>query len=126
MTERSPDIEIYLKRVPEEAVLEWLSLNFEVNGTREKGATLHVDLVYGSEPVQCAIVREAARGGYCSVWFKENRTPWVNDEDCAKAAFSHFGTEIRCSKGGWEPGQADDSAWLRITDKGVSEVNWRT
>lgn len=126
MTDTSPDIEIYLKRVDQDALLTWLAQHFSVESQHAAGDTLKLQLIYQEQPLECTIVNNAARGGYSSLWFKQNITPWSDDEACARAAFETLGVEVRCSKGGWLPGQEDEGAWLRFTDKGVSEVNWRT
>lgn len=126
MRERTPDIEIYLKRVDRQLLLDWLGTLFDVTDSREAGTTLQLKLQRGDATLDCAVVENAARGGYTSLWFKQNLTPWDNDEACAREAFEQFDVEVRCSRGGWENGQSDDGAWLRFTDKGVSEVNWRT
>lgn len=72
----------------------------------------------------CNISENVAKGGFTSVWFKTNETPWENDHECAVSAFDYFQIETRCSTGGWEG--EDDGGWLRITDKGSQTVNWHT
>ena len=118
--ERFPDLEIYLKRVPPHDILAWLKTIFdEVQVlTTEPSTQCLVD------QMACTISENVAKGGYTSLWFKSNATPWLSDLDCARAAFDHFGGEIRCSTGGWEG--EDDGGWLRITDKGEATVNWHS
>ena len=116
--ERFPDIEIYLKRVTTDEVLPWLK---EVFGEVE---------VIRTEPntqcnlggIACTITEQVAKGGYTSVWFESDQTPWPTDRDCAHQAYQYFKTETRCSTGGWEG--EDDGGWFRITDKGEQVVNW--
>ena len=134
MNERHPDIEIYLKKIETPAVLDWLAKFFEVIATKEVGESLKVTLTTNQQKLNCTIIERAVKGGYTSVWFEKNRTPWETDEECAQAAYSHFEAEVRCSNGGWESSESDsesksdsesdDGGWIRITDKGQSIVNW--
>lgn len=119
-----PDLEIYLKKVSSEAILAWLAEIFQVTETRTKGQALEVSLIYGDQPLACVIVERAVKGGYTSLWFKQNRTPWHNDEACASDAFARFSAEIRCSSGGWRENAEETAGWYRFTDKGRSLVNW--
>jgi hypothetical protein len=122
---KTPDIEIYLKKVPVDEILVWLREHFEVSGQTEKGDTLQLDLVFDGKTVNCTILEKAAHGGYTSVWFRANVTPWDDDEACARNAFEYFGAEVRCSRSGWQPEEDDEGQWLRLTPKGESIVNWR-
>jgi len=130
MTERNPDIEIYIKRASIDAVLTWVALHFEVNSQKQSGETLKLGLLYEGDPLACNIVPDVVKGGYLSVCFEPNRTPWIDDEACAVSAFDHFKLEIRCSTGGWTTGTedteeiADTAGWYRFTAAGRSVVNW--
>ena len=116
--EKFPDIEIYLKRVSTEDILPWLEQVFgSIEVTRTEPST-RCKLA----GMFCTVTEQVAKGGYTSVWFESNETPWPTDLECARAAFSHFGAETRCSTGGWEG--EDDGGWIRITDKGEQVVNW--
>jgi len=98
---RQPDIEIYLKQVALDSILEWLTHHFEITLQQQIASTSKLNLVFNGQPVTCTIVEKAAKGGYTSIWFKTNQTPWATDEECAREAFQHFKSEIRCSVGGW-------------------------
>ena len=117
--EKFPDIEIYLKRVETAAIVAWLESTFsKIEVIRSEPSTqCKID-----GEMRCTITEQVAKGGYCSVWFENNLTPWTTDRDCAVAAFTHFQCETRCSTGGWEG--EDDGGWLRITEKGEQIVNW--
>lgn len=119
MTDRFPDIEIYIKRPALDDVIAWLDRRFSVKGTAQQGDTVMCML----EGFQCAIVEDAVKGGFTSVWFKSADTPWATDRDCALEAAREFGLEVRCSTGSW---QEDDEGpeWLRITPEGESVVDW--
>lgn len=144
--DRQPDIEIYVKQVALDSILEWLTHHFEITLQQPIASTSRLSLVFDGQPVACNIVEKAAKGGYTSIWFKTNQTPWATDEECAREAFKHFNSEIRCSVGGWvadspgtdspgtdspganSPGaeSIDTQGWYRFTDKGQSIVNWLT
>lgn len=121
MSDRFPDIEIYVKRPAMEALLAWLDRRLGVVETRKRGETFLVTL--GEPPIECAIVENAVKGGFASVWFKSPDTPWSSDHECAVEAFRELGLEVRCSTGSWQ--EEDESArWFRITENGESMVNW--
>ena len=127
MSKRFPDLEIYIKRVDPESVTGWLESNFKLVSTRKDKNSVNCDLLSRDESeMECVILEKAAKGGYLSVWFKQNKTEWDTDRQCAEAAFSYFkcrtGTEIRCSTGGWEG--EDEAGWFRFTEEGIQQVNW--
>lgn len=133
MTSRFPDLEIYLKRVPADDIIEWLKVVFDdVSVLTDQSSTqssTHPTKPSATEcliqqTMTCNISENVAKGGFTSVWFKTNETPWENDHECAVSAFDYFQIETRCSTGGWEG--EDDGGWLRITDKGSQTVNWHT
>jgi len=134
VTSRFPDLEIYLKRVPANDIIEWLNTVFDdvsvltnpSSTQAPKQAPLKAlsTVCLIQQTMACTISENVAKGGFTSVWFKTNETPWENDHECAISAFEHFQIETRCSTGGWEG--EDDGGWLRITDKGSQTVNWHT
>ena len=127
MTGPLPDIEIYLQRAAPRDIVSWLKKHFEIMETVSQGDSHTLTLAYEGKSLECVIVEKAAIGGYVSVWFKKNETPWSSDEECASEAFTVLGVESRCSVGGWKPGADDDSGgWYRFTDEGRSVVNWLT
>ncbi len=119
-----PDIEIYLKRVETDDILRWLSEHFEVGDTEKKGDSLQVSLKHDGSAVTCMLLEGAARGGYTSIWFRENKTPWPDDATCAQEAFKRFHKEVRYANGSWD--NQDDGGWVRLTSDGESIVNWKT
>lgn len=126
MSDRFPDIEIYIKRPELSDVIAWLERRFgSANLASLKKETDDEALVcrLGAEDIECVIVPNAVKGGYMSVWFKSTDTPWPSDRDCALEALSEFGLEVRCSAGSWEEG-SDNGGWLRITPNGETKVNW--
>lgn len=123
---RHPDIEIYIKRVPLADLLQWLDQRFAVGEQQEAGDTLKVQLNWEGKPLSCTIYENAAKGGYTSVMFEPNHTPWDNDEACAEEAFKIFQLEVRCITGGWSTDSPSEGGWYRFTENGCSVVNWLT
>lgn len=119
-----PDIEIYLKRVETADIVTWLKTHFDVTDEQAQGRSLQLSLSFDGRPVTCMLVEGAARGGYTSVWFKENITPWTDDAACAAEAFAHFGQEVRYVNGSWN--NHDEGGWIRLNKDGESIVNWKT
>jgi hypothetical protein len=118
--EKFPDIEIYLKRVESGDILKWLEQvfgNLEVTRT-EPSIRCKINGMF------CTITEQVAKGGFSSIWFESNQTPWHTDKDCARVAYEHFKTDTRCSTGGWEGDEEDNGGWFRISDKGEQVVNW--
>ena len=124
--ERHPDIEIYIKRVPLADLLQWLDQRFTVGEQQEAGETLKLQLKREGKPLTCTIYENAAKGGYTSVMFEPNHTPWDNDEACAEEAFEVFQLEVRCITGGWSNSSPSEGGWYRFTENGRSVVNWLT
>ena len=123
MSNAYPDIEIDVKRPDEGAIRAWLDRRFGITGESKRGSALIYRL--GDSGMECVVVDNAVKGGYTSVWFRSNQTPWEDDHACAVEAFSEFGLEVRCSASPWADGDAEEGGWIRMPDKGESRVNWR-
>lgn len=128
---RFPDLEVYIKRATTEQIIDWLTIYFtvsnptSVNGTIQLSLTAKPDDQTIARPapmINCIVMDKAAKGGYVSVWLKENHSPWNNDKECAAAAYAALALETRCSTGGWEG--EDEGGWFRFTEDGVTNVNW--
>ena len=124
MSQRPPDIEIYVKRVDLESIQNWLKEHFIVEGRETKGDAMELRLAFDEVRLDCIIVERAVKGGYTSVWFKQNNTPGDSDEACALAAHNYLDAETRCSISGWQTGDDDRGGWYRFTNGERSTVNW--
>lgn len=122
MSDRFPDIEIYLNRPVLADVIGWLDRRFGLLETRTRANTITCRLK--QHDIQCAIVENAAEGRFTSVWFKSPDTPWESDRDCALEAFDELGVEVRCSSGSWQDDN-DEPGWLEITRHGESTIDWQ-
>ena len=121
MPDAFPDIEIYIKRPNLADIVAWLERRFGVVFREQRGDSLICHL--GHDRVTCAIVENAVKGGFTSVWFKSSQTPWATDRDCALEAAAEFNLEVRCSAGSWQEDE-EGPGWLRITADGESTINW--
>ncbi len=124
MTAAYSDIEIYIKRPDMDALRTWLDQRFTVSHAEQKGDSLILQLA--DPPIECVIVENAVSGGYTSVWFRSDQTPWQDDRECALEAFHQLKLEVRCAAAPWDETAADEQAWLRLTEAGEQRVNWRT
>ena len=121
--ERFPDIEVYTKGIDTDALLAWLQ------------ATLHAALTpagkgrwrgegkgeYGAA-VPCMVMEKAA-DGFTSLSFDSDATPWPRDIDCARALHAALGGEVRCSPGGWLPGDEPEQ-YIRLRSGEESVITW--
>ena len=129
MTERASiqtDVEIYVKRVRVDHIIDWVRLYFSIDEQKTVGSTLKLKLTRGGSAITCTIAENIAKGGYTSIWFDSSSTPWQTDEECAQEAYNHFQVEIRCSVNGWTSESEDSGGWYRFTNSGKTVVNWLT
>ena len=89
MTKQFSDIEIYVRDVSKETILSWLQSRFDI-----KGKFPCLTLLLEGRAIDCLIVPDAVKGGYTSVWFKSNGTPWSTDHECAKEAFKFLKNKV--------------------------------
>ena len=123
MTERFPDLEIYLLNPDADAISAWLTSVFdtgvEVVSTAPGRAHWHI----GGMDV---FLNDKAEKNFASLWFKQNRTPWNNDLECGRAAFTALACEVRCSDSGWQEGESEDTegGWIKINRNGEKPFSW--
>lgn len=121
---RQPDIEIYLKDVDQQAVSTWLAQAIgPCTPWQRKGQTFKCHS--GAVPVTWL---PQAVGKWHSLYLESADTPWEDDLACARAAHAALGVEVRCSPGSWDEDQGEEDAdrWLKVSDRGVEEIVWRT
>lgn len=126
MTDRFPDLELYILNAEPEAVLSWLQqdiaklevikatdkiIQWRTQGT--EGESMEIHLIYKAEK------------NFASLWFKQNKTPWDNDLSAARRAFEVMGQEVRCSDSAWEEeSTSDDGGWIKINHNGEKPFVW--
>ena len=123
MTERFPDIEIYLMKAEAAAVKNWLNSALGELTEIKSGATCHWRFA-GMD----VFFTEQAEKNFSSLWFKQNQTPWLTDLDCARAAHAALGCEVRCSDSGWEEEEGDEQAgqgWIKLIRGEEKSFIWK-
>ncbi len=121
---RYPDIEIYLAKAPVASLDEWLgtAIGAEPLAPAGKGKWRTRGRLAGGEiPV---LLVERAADGFASLWFDSAETPWPDDAACARAAAMRLGSEVRCSLGGWQPGDEPDRFLRVLPDGREEEIHW--
>ena len=119
-----PDIEIYLARAPLETVNAWLGERLDAPPLRAAGRhKWQTRGVHQGQAVPILLVEKAA-DGYASLWFDSAHTPWPRDADCAREVAARLGCEVRCSLGGWQPGDDPDRFWQVLPDGSEGVIHW--
>jgi hypothetical protein len=122
--ERYPDIEIYLARADHERLDAWLGERLDaaplVPAGKRKWRS-HGRLQGKTIPI---LLIENAADGYASLWFDSPATPWARDADCARDAAKALDCEVRCSLGGWQPGDDPDRFWQVLPDGREDAIDW--
>lgn len=127
MTERFPDIEIYLMKPDPQAVRQWLeqSLSGQVEELTSGAGHRHWRVTQAAR-VMDIFLNENAEKNFASLWIKQNDTPWNNDLDCARSAHQALGCEIRCSDSGWQEseGENGDGGWIKLIRGEEKPLRW--
>lgn len=122
--QRYPDIEIYLAKVPHEALNVWLAERLDAPPLQRAGKGKARTTGYGDGRRIPVLLVEQAAEGYASLWFDSDATPWPRDVDCAREAAQRLGCEVRCSLGGWQPGDDPDRFWQVLPDGSEGAIDW--
>ncbi|HVK99871.1 MAG TPA: hypothetical protein VM553_08665 [Dongiaceae bacterium] len=120
------DIEIYVESNDLEPMLEWLSAQFDSftpRGQSKKGSKFNC--VHQDKTSEGMIVLNAGRTGFASIWINSRHTPWSNDVEMARAAFSALKKTVRCNESAWSKGD-DPDRWLQIDASGEHIIQWVT
>jgi len=94
------DIEIYIEKVSEESIVEWISSLFEglVEIERDDDSVTYSGK-RGKSTIPIQIQKNVEDKDLTGVWFNSERTPWKTDRDCARQAFQVFNQKIQCDPG---------------------------
>lgn len=124
MTDRFPDIEIYLhQKTTAEQIAQWLTdalaCSLNAKGANRWQAKVHgqnMDIVFNPKAIK----------GFASLWFKQNHTPWNTDLECALAANQALNTEVRCAISGWqeEQGESEVDTWIKVINGQSKTFTW--
>ncbi|HCR99002.1 MULTISPECIES: hypothetical protein [Halomonas] len=124
MMERYPDIEVYVASISLEALNAWLAsaLAAPPLSPAGKGKWKTHGQHQGKE-VPILLVEKAA-DRFASLWFDSSHTPWMTDQECAQHAAEALQTEVRCSLGGWHPGDDPDRFWQVLPGGKEGAIEW--
>lgn len=122
--QRYPDIEIYLSQVPLDALNAWLGETLDAGPLAPAGKhKWRTRGRLGGREIPVLLVEKAA-DGFASLWLDSPDTPWESDQACAHAAADRLGCEVRCSLGGWQPGDDPDRFLQVLPDGSEREIDW--
>lgn len=123
--EHYPDIEVYLACNDAERISQWLAGALDTPVTLERAGKhqWRAAPVYKGQRLPVLLVENAA-DRMASLWFDSDATPWPRDVDCARAASQALECEVRCSLGGWQPGDDPDRFFQVLADGSEGVVHW--
>ncbi|MBB3142300.1 hypothetical protein [Halomonas organivorans] len=122
--ERYPDIEIYLARVEPDALNAWLGEALDAAPLAPAGKhRWRTRGRHGEAEIPVLLVDKAA-DGFASLWLDSAESPWPTDAELARAAAKRLGCEVRCSLGGWQPGDDPDRFLQVRPDGGEATIDW--
>jgi len=123
---RHPDIEVYIKNRPLDAVLDWLGQRCEtVQIQNSVGGTHALEIVIEGVKVPVMIHEKAVGKAWISIWFRSEQTPWIRDLDCALEIAAALSTQVRCIASGWSDGD-DPDEWWRVENGQSEKIQWQT
>ncbi len=122
--ERYPDIEIYLAEATVERIDAWLGETLDAAPLKPAGKRKWRGQGHHDGATIPVLLVEGAADGFASLWFDSAATPWPRDADCARDAARALGCEVRCSLGGWQPGDDPDRFWQVHPDGQESAIVW--
>ncbi|WP_018918281.1 hypothetical protein [Vreelandella zhanjiangensis] len=123
--EQYPDIEVYVARVSHDTLNAWLASALSAPPLTPAGkGKWKTRGMHQGEEVPILLVDNVA-DGFASLWFDSSHTPWMTDQECAQHAAEALQTEIRCSLGGWHPGNDDpDRFWQVLPGGKEGAIEW--
>lgn len=120
MTQRFPDIEIYLMKASADDVLRWLKQH--ISPLKEHSTEQGRHWVANNMDI---FFHEQAEKNFSSLWFKQNQTPWNNDLECARSAHHALGCEVRCTDSSWqEDAEHSQGGWIKIIRGQEKAFTW--
>ena len=128
MSERYPDLELYVLKPTIEDIEQWLQSSF----TKHNIKLTHQDqnhcqwLISGDSFEMPVHLTLAAIKQFASLWFKTNLTDWSTDLDAARQLYQFLSKEVRCSDSSWQDGddESGQTGWIKINQKGEQRFEW--
>lgn len=122
--ERYPDIEIYLAPANVERISAWLETTITAPALKPHGKLRwRTQGSHQGHDIPVLLVARAA-DEFASLWIDSAASPWATDGDCARAAASALDCEVRCSLGGWHPGDDPDRFLQVLPDGSETIIDW--
>jgi hypothetical protein len=119
MSERFPDIEVYLLKAETSEVYDWLCTHFTTVEEQKTTPKTVQWLVDGNE----VLFTLNSNKNFASLWFKVNQTPWNNDLECGRILHTALGKEVRCSNATWQDTD-DGPAWTKLIHGEEKDFDW--
>lgn len=124
MSERYPDLEIYIYKASSEALQEWLTTAL---GCSLEQVSPSLWRTQQPQPMSILFTPQAEKN-FSSLWFKHNQTPWDNDYACAEAAHLALNTEVRCQAQSWQETEdeatSDHPNWIKFIRGQAAPCYW--
>ncbi|PAV24983.1 hypothetical protein CF392_13250 [Tamilnaduibacter salinus] len=121
------DLEIYIRDLDPTALETWLAGHLDalsVTSVGTKGVLKGQGGIQG-ERVTISVYPNAVGKRYACLILEGGKLPWETDLDCARSAWEHLQTEIRCSPGDWKEGDpVQDEKWWRLDERGEQLAIW--
>ncbi|WP_211829430.1 hypothetical protein [Kistimonas asteriae] len=123
---QQPDIEIYVKRTPIDAILSWLeTCADDMSDVTQQGRSHSLTLTLNSQTIPVTVVEDAAGKAWTSIWLNSPDTPWESDVDCARACHTALNCQIRCNGAFWQEESANMDEWWQIAENGEERlIEW--
>ena len=119
-----PDIEIYLAHVSPDALNAWLGNALNAPLLQPAGKRRwRTHGKHNGHRIPILLVEKAA-DGFASLWFDSQHTPWHTDQEAAQHASEALHIEVRCSLGGWHPGDDPDRFWQVLPGGKEGIIHW--
>lgn len=119
MSERFPDIEIYLLKVSIDQIHDWLC-SFFTEVTEQSRSDKSASWTVDGMPVLYSV--NSIKNFSC-LWFKRNDTVWNTDLDCARAVHQALQCEVRCSGAGWQEND-EGPGWIKLIRNEEKPLDW--
>ncbi|MEE3215560.1 MAG: hypothetical protein VX259_08320 [Pseudomonadota bacterium] len=122
--ERYPDIEIYLGDCDPERISRWLAETIDAAPLVSRGKFKWSTQGQRESSVIPVLLVAKAADGFASLWLDSADSPWATDAEFARAAAKALECEVRCSLGGWQPGDDPDRFLRVLPDGSESAFDW--
>ncbi len=119
MSERFPDIEVYILKAEASEIQAWLNSQFkQVGEIKSTGKST----LWEVDDIEVLFTLNSNKN-FASLWFKQNQTPWNNDLECGRALHKALDKEVRCSNAAWQEGD-EGPAWTKLIHGEEKDLDW--